>query len=130
MWLLGGYFCRGYRGLLLWARPGERKLYPQVSPGKTWAGAVGGWRLSLVGGVLAGKWLFPEMNLQALAWLALVLAVVGLLGDLFESMLKRQAQVKDASQLLPGHGGMLDRLDSLLFAAPVVVYVRLFILGW
>ena len=76
-----------------------------------------------------GRWALPGMSLAVLAGLALSLAVVGLLGDLFESMLKRQAQVKDASEILPGHGGMLDRLDSLLFAAPLVVYFRLFLIG-
>jgi phosphatidate cytidylyltransferase len=83
---------------------------------------------SLAVGIAAGKWLL-EANLWGLIWLALILALMGILGDLFESMLKRQAQVKDASRLLPGHGGMLDRLDSLLFAVPVVVYARLFLLG-
>ncbi|MCX5891916.1 MAG: phosphatidate cytidylyltransferase [Deltaproteobacteria bacterium] len=109
---------------------GKTKLYPAVSPGKTWAGVVGGLAASLVVGVLFGKWFLAGMGVPPLAVLALVLAVVGLLGDLFESMLKRQMQVKDASSLLPGHGGMLDRLDSILFTAPVVVYVRLFLLGW
>ena len=90
---------------------------------------AGGLAASLVAGVILGKWLLTELGIISLAILALVLAVVGLLGDLFESMLKRQVQVKDTSGLLPGHGGMLDRLDSLLFTAPVVVYVRLFILG-
>jgi len=108
---------------------GETKLYPAVSPGKTWAGVVGGLAASLVVGVAAGKWLLPGMGGPALAALAVVLAVAGLLGDLFESMLKRQAQVKDASKLLPGHGGMLDRLDSILFSAPVLVYARLFFIS-
>ncbi|MCL4501868.1 MAG: phosphatidate cytidylyltransferase [Deltaproteobacteria bacterium] len=114
---------------------GKTKLYPAVSPGKTWAGVVGGLAASLAVGVLAGRWFMAHQwlviakGLPALAILALVLAVVGLLGDLFESMLKRQMQVKDASHLLPGHGGMLDRLDSILFTAPVVVYARLFLLG-
>ncbi len=114
-----------YTGRLL----GKAKLYPVVSPGKTWAGVWGGLVASLAAGVLLGKWFLPETGSQALAGLALTLAVVGLLGDLFESMLKRQAQVKDASALLPGHGGMLDRLDSILFTAPVVLYARLFLIG-
>jgi phosphatidate cytidylyltransferase len=129
LWLLIVIFAGDTGAFYVGQALGKTKLYPQVSPGKTWAGAVGGVSLSLVAGLGAGKWLFPEANLWGLGWLALVLALAGLLGDLFESMLKRQAQVKDAGQLLPGHGGMLDRLDSLLFAAPVVVYARLFFLG-
>jgi phosphatidate cytidylyltransferase len=129
LWLLIVIFAGDTGAFYVGRTLGKRKLYPAVSPGKTWAGAVGGVIIALAAGVLAGKWLFPEGNLQALAWLALVLSLMGLLGDLFESMLKRQAQVKDASQILPGHGGMLDRLDSLLFAAPTVVYARIFLLG-
>jgi len=108
---------------------GRAKLYPEVSPGKTWVGVAGGAAAALIAGIAVGRWALPQVSLPALAGLALLLAVVGLLGDLFESMLKRQAQVKDASKLLPGHGGMLDRLDSLLFAAPAVVYIRLFLIG-
>jgi phosphatidate cytidylyltransferase len=108
---------------------GKTKLYPEVSPGKTWAGVWGGMAAAVIVGVALGRWALPEVGLTVLAWLALFLAVVGLLGDLFESMLKRQVQVKDTSEILPGHGGMLDRLDSLLFAAPLVVYVRLFLIG-
>jgi phosphatidate cytidylyltransferase len=108
---------------------GRAKLYPAVSPGKTWAGVVGGTAAALIVGLVLGRWALPGLRLASLGILALLLAVVGLLGDLFESMLKRQVQVKDTSGLLPGHGGMLDRLDSLLFAAPLVVYVRLFLIG-
>jgi phosphatidate cytidylyltransferase len=108
---------------------GKTKLYPEVSPGKTWAGVWGGTAAAVIVGVALGRWALPGMNLKVLGILALVLAVVGLLGDLFESMLKRQVQVKDTSGILPGHGGMLDRLDSLLFAAPLVVYARLFLIG-
>jgi phosphatidate cytidylyltransferase len=108
---------------------GKTKLYLEVSPGKTWAGAVGGLAAAMIVGVAVGHWALPRRSPVFLAGLALVLALVGLLGDLFESMLKRQAEVKDTSGLLPGHGGMLDRLDSLLFAAPVVLYVRLFLVG-
>jgi phosphatidate cytidylyltransferase len=128
LWLLAVIFAGDTAAFYSGRTWGQKKLFPQVSPGKTWVGAAGGVAASLVVGILLGRWLLPEMKVLGLAWLALTLAVVGLLGDLFESMLKRQARVKDASQILPGHGGMLDRLDSLLFAAPALVYIRLFIL--
>jgi phosphatidate cytidylyltransferase len=108
---------------------GQTKLYPEVSPGKTWVGVAGGLGTAVIAGVALGLWALPRMSVMGLAGVALLLAVVGLLGDLFESMLKRQADVKDTSTLLPGHGGMLDRLDSLLFAAPLIVYLRIFLIG-
>lgn len=128
VWLLAVVFAGDtaafYTGLSL----GRKKLYPEVSPGKTWEGTLGGWAAALIAGIVAGRWLLPDVRIINLAELALVLGIMGVLGDLFESMLKRQARVKDSSRLLPGHGGMLDRLDSLLFAAPAVVYARLFLL--
>ena len=108
---------------------GKTKLYPEVSPGKTWAGVVGGTAAAVIVGARPGPLGPARDEPDEPGRAGLLLAVVGLLGDLFESMLKRQAQVKDTSELLPGHGGMLDRLDSLLFAAPLVVYVRLFLIG-
>jgi phosphatidate cytidylyltransferase len=129
LWLLAVMFTGDTLAFYTGQLVGGPKLYPAVSPGKTWSGTMGGVAASLAVGVLLGLYLFPKVSLLGLIWLSLILGVVGLLGDLFESMIKRQAHVKDASQLLPGHGGMLDRLDSLLFAAPAVVYARLFILG-
>jgi phosphatidate cytidylyltransferase len=127
LWLLA-VICAGDTAAFYTGKAfGQKKFYPQVSPGKTWAGTYGGLAANLAAGVLVGRWFFPEARIFSLALLALVLGVIGLTGDLFESMLKRQAEVKDASTLLPGHGGMLDRLDSLLFAAPALVYARLFI---
>lgn len=106
---------------------GVKKLYPQVSPGKTVAGAVGGLAASLAAGLAFGLWLPLGTQLPGLIGLALLAAVVGQFGDLFESMLKRRAQVKDASSLLPGHGGLLDRLDSLTFTGAILFYARHFI---
>lgn len=129
LWLLAVVFA-GDTGAFYAGRTwGQRKLYPTVSPGKTWEGTGGGLAGSLLAGALAGKGLLPDVPLLLLMSLALGLALVGILGDLFESMLKRQAKVKDAGELLPGHGGMLDRLDSILFAGPLVVYVRLLLVG-
>ncbi len=101
---------------------GRRKLAPAVSPGKTWEGAVGGMIASLLMAVLAHYWFFRELPLKWALPLAALMNVLGVLGDLTESALKRGAGAKDAAQILPGHGGLLDRLDSLLFNAPVLYY--------
>jgi phosphatidate cytidylyltransferase len=105
---------------------GRHKLAPKISPGKTWEGAVGGMVASLLMAVLAHYWFFPELSLRAALPLAAVMNVLGVLGDLTESALKRGAGAKDAAQILPGHGGLLDRLDSLLFNAPVIYYFAQF----
>lgn len=105
---------------------GKRPLAPRVSPHKTWAGAVGSTVCSMLAGcayahVLLSDWLSPA----AAAAAALALNAAGQMGDLAESALKRGAGVKDSGKLLPGHGGILDRLDAFLFAAPVMyVYWR------
>jgi phosphatidate cytidylyltransferase len=104
---------------------GKHKLSPKVSPGKTWEGAVGGMLASLLMAAVAHFWFFPELNLGAALLLAAVMNVLGVVGDLSESALKRGANAKDAAQILPGHGGFLDRLDSLLFNAPLLYYFAL-----
>jgi len=108
---------------------GRRRLAPVLSPKKTIEGAIGGLMGSLAMTILAGKLLNPiPFKVSALLLLGLGLAVVGQVGDLMESMVKRASRVKDAGALLPGHGGMLDRLDSLLFAFPLTYYVAFFLI--
>jgi phosphatidate cytidylyltransferase len=101
---------------------GRHKLAPSVSPGKTWEGAVAGMLASLLLAAASHYWFFPELPLKFALPLAAVMNVVGVLGDLTESALKRSAGAKDTAQILPGHGGVLDRIDSLLFNAPVIYY--------
>ena len=105
---------------------GRHKLAPNVSPGKTWEGAAGGMAASLVAAAVAHYWFFPELGLGAALGLSAVMNVLGVVGDLTESALKRGANAKDAAQILPGHGGLLDRLDSLLFNAPLIYYFALY----
>ncbi|HKR13196.1 MAG TPA: phosphatidate cytidylyltransferase [Pyrinomonadaceae bacterium] len=105
---------------------GKHKLAPSISPGKTWEGAVGGLISALAMATLAHFWFFRELPLKWALPLALVMCVVGILGDLVESALKRSASAKDAANILPGHGGLLDRLDSLLFNAPLIYYFAVF----
>jgi phosphatidate cytidylyltransferase len=112
---------------------GKRKLAPSISPGKTVEGAIGGVIAGTLGGVackLVFDFLWPSLT-AILSWplivtLGVVLAAVGMVGDLVESLLKRDAQVKDAGALLPGMGGLLDRIDAPLLGIPVMYYLMLF----
>jgi phosphatidate cytidylyltransferase len=106
---------------------GRRKIFPQISPGKTLAGTLASF-FGGVGGVMAVGWIFGAPLLPLLP-LGLLISLFSLLGDLFESMLKRDAGVKDSSRAIPGHGGFLDRVDSLLFTAPLVYFYGIFILS-
>jgi phosphatidate cytidylyltransferase len=99
---------------------GKRPLAPVLSPKKTVEGLVGGFAGSILTALALRHWTFPHVAWEAAFGLGLSLAVLGVSGDLFESLLKRSVGAKDASALLPGHGGMLDRIDSVLFAAPAL----------
>ena len=112
-----------YGGRLL----GRRKLAPTVSPGKTVEGAVCGVVAAAIAFTWLGGWWLPILEPVARAVVGTTLAASGMAGDLFESHLKRASGVKDSSGLIPGHGGVLDRIDALLFAAPV--YYAVVILG-
>jgi phosphatidate cytidylyltransferase len=98
---------------------GRRPLAPALSPKKTVEGAVGGLLAGAIALAVIGHWWWPAAPVALRAGLGAVLVVLGISGDLFESMLKRAAGVKDSAALIPGHGGVLDRIDALLFAAPV-----------
>lgn len=104
------------------SRWGRKKLAPTISPGKTWAGVYGGLVGSGLVAVLGG-WLLGKTGWEwALLVLAAVLTIaVSIVGDLFESLVKRQANVKDSGKLFPGHGGLFDRLDSVFAALPIFV---------
>lgn len=108
---------------------GRRKLFPSISPGKTVEGAIGGLIMSIAGILAARAFIeIPVGHVESIG-LAAGLSVAGQLGDLSESMIKRDVQIKDSSKTIPGHGGALDRFDSILFTAPIFYYIlRYFIL--
>jgi phosphatidate cytidylyltransferase len=103
---------------------GGPKLLPRVSPNKTWSGVIGGTVAGVIGGVLLAKQ-FGVLNLAAVGAVALILSVVAQMGDLLESWIKRQFGAKDASGLIPGHGGLMDRLDGFLTAAVAAALIGL-----
>lgn len=102
---------------------GRHKMAPALSPGKTWEGALGGLIGNLLTAVVSAPILLPHLSFTQTLLLATGIAPIAQVSDLCESMLKRYAGVKDSGTLIPGHGGMLDRIDSLLFAAPMFVYM-------
>jgi phosphatidate cytidylyltransferase len=108
---------------------GRRKLYPAVSPNKTWEGFLGGLAGSVLGLFILRAVAFPGLTVVDCLVLGVLGGLLGPMGDLCESMLKRAYGVKDSSRLVPGHGGMLDRIDALLFNAPLVFLYVNFVRG-
>jgi phosphatidate cytidylyltransferase len=108
---------------------GRHKLAPRISPGKTWEGVAGGLVGNIVAALAAHYTFFPELPVLHAIPLALLMGLLGVTGDLCESMIKRGAKAKDAGRLIPGHGGLLDRLDSMLFNAPVLYYYAIWFLA-
>ena len=107
---------------------GKRKIFPLISPGKTWEGFLGGLTAAGVVGVVLGIILGGDWAAGCVL-VALLTSIAGVIGDLTESCVKRRAGVKDSGQILPGHGGVLDRLDSHLFGSPIFV-VGVMMIGW
>jgi phosphatidate cytidylyltransferase len=108
---------------------GKHKIFPSISPGKTLEGAFGGVAFSIAGILVARTIVAEYLSVPQAVVLAVIASVIGQLGDLVESMIKRDVRIKDSSDAIPGHGGVLDRFDSLLFTSPLIYYFfRYFIL--
>lgn len=121
LWLFILVCCHDFCAYLVGNATGYHKLAPTISPGKTWEGVIGGFT-----GVIGLMFVFCPSPAPVLKLLlvALTLSILAILGDLFESYLKRSAGVKDSGTSLPGHGGILDRIDALLFVIPFVYFLR------
>ena len=109
---------------------GRHKLAPRISPGKTWEGAVASLVASLALGMAYLTWMRPEMGLAWSGSISAAVNIAGQAGDLAESALKRGAGAKDSGAILPGHGGLLDRIDALLFAVPALWYILSLRVSW
>ena len=125
IWLLGTVWTMDSGAYLFGKTIGGPKLCPKISPKKTWAGLIGGMLTSAVWGALCAK--FGDAGYAPVMVVSAVLGAVSQGGDLFESWIKRYLNVKDSSNLIPGHGGIFDRTDALLAVAPIVVIIIVFI---
>jgi len=122
-WILVGIF------LIIWVYDsmayvfgsllGKHKIAVNISPGKSWEGLIGGTVFAVIMGIVNAV-LFGKIDMTNWIIIALLVVIFGTLGDFFESKIKRETGIKDSGNILPGHGGLLDRFDSLLFAAPVI----------
>jgi phosphatidate cytidylyltransferase len=99
---------------------GKHKLFPRVSPKKSWEGAIAGGIASILAFVAMSAWLMKSFPIEHAIVSGAIIGSLGQIGDLAESLLKRDATIKDSSHILPGHGGVLDRFDSMLFASPLL----------
>lgn len=111
-------------GMLL----GKHKFFERISPKKTWEGTIGGAVFTIVGAYVFSFFINDFTNFEWMG-LGLVIVIFGTFGDLIESMIKRTYGIKDSGKIMPGHGGILDRLDSILIAAPFVLLYVVFILN-
>jgi phosphatidate cytidylyltransferase len=128
VWVVACVWATDIGGYFVGRSVGGAKLAPSISPGKTWAGLVGGMAFAAVASALAGL-VFGLGDTWSLALFGAIFGAVGQAGDLLESHAKRQAGVKDSGRLIPGHGGILDRVDGLMAVLVVVVLVRLAVGG-
>ncbi len=131
MWffaLLGIVFAGDSGAYIVGMFFGQHKLMPKISPKKTVEGAIGGIAASLITGLIFRIYL-PQIPAYSVLILSLAVAIVAQFGDLFESLLKRVADVKDSGSLMPGHGGILDRVDGVLFASPILLFGALVLEG-
>ena len=123
--MLGIVFATDTGAYIIGKILGKHKLIPSISPNKTWEGAVGGYFI----GILIGGGIIYLLNTSFIPSLIILLScpVIAMIGDIIESQIKRKLLVKDISNILPGHGGILDRIDSILLAAPWVYWVIIWI---
>ncbi len=127
--LAGIWFCDS-AAYFIGSMIGKHKLFPRVSPKKSWEGAIAGFVFSIVGVGLIKYFFMDFLIWQHAVFFGIIIGTVGQTGDLVESLFKRDAGVKDSSSLIPGHGGILDRFDSLLLVAPVIfLYMHYFVKG-
>lgn len=115
-------WCYDSGAFFIGIRFGRHQIFPKVSPGKTVEGMLGGIVFSIIGSLVVRLILAPYLSVVHAVGLALISSIVGQLGDLVESMIKRDVKIKDASATIPGHGGVLDRFDSVLFTSPLIYY--------